>query len=234
MAVPDDAAIAATPETGTPGASGAPAVRGRLSRAERRSQLLDAALEVFVVSGYHAAAMDDIAAKAGISKPVLYQHFPGKLELYLALLDSGVAQLTEAVRDALASTSDNEERVIATMAAYFAFMADPDSSFRLVFESDLTAEPAVREQVEKMTHECTVAVAGVIAEDTDLDRESAMLLAAGLTGAAQVSARWWLTQDVAPSRSTAERLVASLAWRGISGFPRAGAEAVDYPDAAGN
>src|SRR5215207_6339357 len=80
--------------------------KGRMSRPERRSQLLDAAREVFVSSGYHAAAMDDIAAKAGISKPVLYQHFPGKLELYLALLDSGAGQMTAAVRDALASTTD--------------------------------------------------------------------------------------------------------------------------------
>jgi len=56
----------------------------RLPRRARRNQLLGAAQEVFVAQGYHAAAMDDIADRAGVSKPVLYQHFPGKLELYLA------------------------------------------------------------------------------------------------------------------------------------------------------
>src|SRR4051794_25080759 len=56
---------------------------GRLPRRERRAQLLESALEVFVAQGYHAAAMDDIADRAGVSKPVLYQHFPGKLDLYL-------------------------------------------------------------------------------------------------------------------------------------------------------
>ena len=60
---------------------------GRMPRNARRAQLLESALEVFVAQGYHAAAMDDIAERAGVSKPVLYQHFPGKLELYLALLD---------------------------------------------------------------------------------------------------------------------------------------------------
>ena len=60
---------------------------GRLPRSARRKQLMAAAQEVFVAQGYHAAAMDDIADRAGVSKPVLYQHFPGKLELYLALLD---------------------------------------------------------------------------------------------------------------------------------------------------
>src|SRR5713226_2372614 len=79
----------------------------RLPRHERRRQLLDAALEIFVSRGYHAAAMDEIAERAGVSKPVLYQHFPGKLELYLALLDESVDGLIDTVRGALRSTSEN-------------------------------------------------------------------------------------------------------------------------------
>jgi AcrR family transcriptional regulator len=216
----------AVPDVHTEG-SAASGPRSRLSRPERRSQLLDAAREVFVASGYHAAAMDDIAARAGISKPVLYQHFPGKLDLYLALLDAGADALADAVRSALDSTTDNEQRVEATISAYFNFVADPATTFRLVFESDLTAEPAVRERVDAVTQVCTVAVAEVIADDTDLDHESATLLAAGLTGAAQVAARWWLTQDGSLPRESAERLVSSLTWRGISGFPRVDDKDVD-------
>ena len=95
---------------------------GRLPRPERRAQLLASALEVFVAQGFHAAAMDDIAERAGVSKPVLYQHFPGKLDLYLALLDHHRGLLEQAVRDALASTQDNKQRVIACVAAYFEFV----------------------------------------------------------------------------------------------------------------
>src|SRR5579859_968905 len=83
----------------------------RLPRPERRRQLLEAALEVFVARGYHAAAMDEIAERAGVSKPVLYQHFPGKQELYLALLDESVERLIESVDAALRSTTDNRQRV---------------------------------------------------------------------------------------------------------------------------
>src|SRR5437870_12378928 len=83
----------------------------RLPRSARRKQLLAAAQEVFVAQGYHAAAMDDIAERAGVSKPVLYQHFPGKLDLYLALLDTHSAALVRAVREAMAATTDNAERV---------------------------------------------------------------------------------------------------------------------------
>ena len=71
----------------------------RLPKPARRRQLLAAAQEVFVAQGYHAAAMDEIAERAGVSKPVLYQHFPGKLDLYLALLDESVAALAATVRD---------------------------------------------------------------------------------------------------------------------------------------
>ena len=89
----------------------------RLPRPARRRQLLGAAQEVFVAQGYHAAAMDEIADRAGVSKPVLYQHFPGKQDLYLALLDESIESLIEAVRSALVSTNDNSQRVNATFAA---------------------------------------------------------------------------------------------------------------------
>ena len=91
-------------------ATSAARTRGtRLPRLARRRQLLDAAREVFVARGYHAAAMDEIADRAGVSKPVLYQHFPGKQDLYLALLDESVEQLIEGVRTALRSTTERPQ-----------------------------------------------------------------------------------------------------------------------------
>src|SRR3954466_12991779 len=126
----------------------------RLPRMARRVQLLAAAQEVFVAQGYHAAAMDEIAETAGVSKPVLYQHFPSKLDLYLALLDRHCDDLVARVRAALESTTDNKQRVSATLAAYFSFVAGDGEAFRLVFESDLRNEPAVRDQVEGALREC--------------------------------------------------------------------------------
>ena len=136
---------------------------GRLPRQERRAQLLESALEVFVAQGFHSAAMDVIADRAGVSKPVLYQHFPGKLDLYLALLDQHCESLIQSVRTALASTTDNKQRVRATMDAYFAYVEDDGGAFRLVFESDLTNEPSVRERVDRVTFGCAEAICEVIA-----------------------------------------------------------------------
>ena len=197
---------------------------GRMPRNARRAQLLESALEVFVAQGYHAAAMDDIAEKAGVSKPVLYQHFPGKLELYLALLDQSCDTIIEASKDALASTDDNKLRVAATMHVFYDYVASAQGAFRLVFESDLTNEQAVRERVDRVTRECAEAIAEVIAEDTGLGDEDASLLGMALSGLAQVSARHWLAQGSDVPKDVAARLVGSLAWRGLGSFPKVGGE----------
>jgi AcrR family transcriptional regulator len=192
---------------------------GRLPRRERRVQLLDSALEVFVAQGYHAAAMDDIAERAGVSKPVLYQHFPGKLDLYLALLDSACDEVIDNCRDALAATHDNKTRVAAAMAAFYSYVAGERAAFRLVFESDLTSEPAVREHVERVTNECAAMIADVIHDDTGLPAEQSRLLAVSLVGMAQVSARFWVSEASGITQEQAVELVTGLAWRGIRGYP---------------
>jgi AcrR family transcriptional regulator len=191
----------------------------RLPRLARRTQLLGAAQEVFVAQGYHSAAMDDIADRAGVSKPVLYQHFPGKLDLYLALLDQHCETLVGSVRSALESTTDNKLRVAATMSAYFEFVEHESGAFRLVFESDLTNEPAVRNRVNKAELDCAMLISAVIAEDTGLNPEESMVLAVGLTGISQVTARYWLAAGMPVPRDTAARLISQLAWRGIADFP---------------
>ena len=190
-----------------------------MPRRERRAQLLESALNVFVNQGYHAAAMDDIAERAGVSKPVLYQHFPGKLDLYLALLDASCDTIIDHTRQALASTNDNQERVRATIEAFYTYVASDTGAFRLVFENDLTSEPAVRERVDRVTTECAAAIAEVIKSDTGLPDEASRLLAVSLVGMAQVSARFWLNEDGEISRTDAAALVTGLAWRGIRGYP---------------
>jgi AcrR family transcriptional regulator len=192
----------------------------RMPREQRREQVLDAARATFVAHGYHATGMDDIAERAGVSKPVLYQHFPGKLDLYLALLDSGIDDLLTAMESALQSTSDNKVRVQATVAAYFDFVDDPQGAYRLVFESDLTNEPAVRERVERVEKALGQEIANVIAADTGLRDDEALLLGRGLQGMAHVAARSWLRDGGGYiNRQEAAALIAQLAWRGIRGFP---------------
>ncbi|HXF22702.1 MAG TPA: TetR/AcrR family transcriptional regulator [Streptosporangiaceae bacterium] len=204
--------MTATPQARTAGT--------RLPRPARRRQLLGAAQEVFVAQGYHAAAMDEIAERAGVSKPVLYQHFPGKLELYLALLDESAEALTATIRHALASTTDNKQRVRATFQAFFDFVTDSGQAFRLVFESDLRNEPAVRDRLDASMRDHAHMISQVIREDTGMSDAEAHLLSIGLVGMARISATYWLGTDQAIPQDAAEELMARLAWRGISGWPR--------------
>nr|BFE64950.1 TetR/AcrR family transcriptional regulator [Dactylosporangium thailandense] len=197
----------------------------RLPRSARRKQLLAAAQQVFVAQGYHAAAMDDIAERAGVSKPVLYQHFPGKLELYLALLDTHCDAMVSRVRSAMEATTDNKDRVRGAIQAYFDFIDHESEAFRLVFESDLRNDPAVRERVDRVETGCIAAITDTIMSDTGVSRARAELLASGLVGAAEIAARFWLAGGRQVEKAEAETLLTTLSWRGIASFPLHGEHA---------
>jgi AcrR family transcriptional regulator len=198
----------------------APPHRGtRLSRDARRAQLLLAARDVFAAHGYHAAAMDDIAERAGVSKPVLYQHFPGKLELYRALLTTYADELVGRVEQAISSTSENQLRVQAAVSAYFDFVAGEGQAYRLVFESDLRGEPEAAAVVDRALTRCIDTVTAAVTTDAGLDTARARMLAVGLVGLSQVAAQYWLDSDRSVPREEAVALMSGFAWRGLAGFP---------------
>ena len=182
--------------------------------------MLAAALEVFTQAGYHSAAMDEIADRANVSKPVLYQHFPSKLDLYLAVLDLHIDSLVFEIQKSVASRTDNRERVHATVSAYFDFINREGEAFRLLFESDMSVEPQVRQRLTRMTYDCAAAFSAVISLDTGLPKEASMMLAVGIIGNVQSAARHWLERDGKIDRDNAVELVATQIWRGIGGFPK--------------
>ena len=107
-----------------------------------------------------------------------------------------------------------------TLGVDFAFVDDKSAAFRLIFESDLTNEPAVGSIVEGTDHRCALAISHVIAADTGLPEDQAMLVAMGLTGMAQTAARFWLRDQGSIPRDQAAQVMSVLAWRGVSGFPK--------------
>ncbi|HEV2685536.1 MAG TPA: helix-turn-helix domain-containing protein, partial [Actinomycetota bacterium] len=111
--------------------SGGTVATRRLTAEARRAQLLSVAREVFAEDGYPGAAMEKIAQRAGVTKPVLYQHFEGKKELYLALLDSDMSRLLAQVSGAIESAHDNPSRIRKGLAAYFNYIEANVDSFRL-------------------------------------------------------------------------------------------------------
>jgi len=184
----------------------------RLPRAERRAQLLAVAREAFGELGFHEASMELIAERAGVTKPVLYRHFPSKRDLYLALVEHTVDAIVGRVRIALSRTDDNAERVRGAVRAYFD-SAD-DAGFRLVFDNALRSDPEVREVVDRALRGVAADIAQLIARDSGTDPDRAMLLALGLVGMAIEAARW-TTEHPHLSGAEAGDLLAALAWRGL-------------------
>lgn len=191
----------------------------RLPRDERRGQLLGAASEIFVDRGYHAAGMDEIADRAGVSKPVLYQHFSSKLELYLAVLAQHVDNLVSGVRQALRTTTDNRQRLRAAVQAFFDFIEHDGQGYRLIFENDYVTEPQVAAQVKVATESCTDAVFDLISRDSGLEAHRARMIAVGLVALSVDSARYWLNNDRPTSKDNAVEGTVAFAWGGLSHVP---------------
>jgi AcrR family transcriptional regulator len=193
--------------------------RNRLPRDERRGQLLISASEVFVNHGYHAAGMDEIADRAGVSKPILYQHFSSKLELYLAVLRRHVDNLVSGVRQALRTTTDNRQRLRAAVQAFFDFIEHDGQGYRLIFENDNVAEPRVAAQVRVATESCIDAVFDLVSYDSGLDPHRARMIAVGLVGISVDSARYWLNTDRPVTKEDAVDGTVQFAWGGLSHVP---------------
>src|ERR1700733_13088412 len=191
----------------------------RLPRDERRGQLLIVASEVFVDRGYHAAGMDEIADRAGVSKPVLYQHFTSKLELYLAVLHRHADNLVSGVRQALRTTTDNRQRVRAAVDAFFDFIEHDSQGYRLIFENDYVTEPQVSAQVKVATEACTDAVFELISNDSGLEAHRARMIAVGLVAISVDCARYWLNSDRPISKEAAVEGTVQFAWGGLAHVP---------------
>lgn len=198
---------------------------GRPTREERRRQLLAVAQRLFSAEGYHHVSMDDIAERAHVTKPVLYRHFPSKLDLYLAIVDErGQELLTtidRTVRPVLeGSPGDGRDVVAAIVRAYVTFVDAAGEASALLFESDVTHDPDVRARVESASREAAHRIADVLTHVTDLDPAGAQTVAVALVAMAQGAAIHRLRQPDAPSTTRTADLVAQLAWAGVAGLVR--------------
>ena len=108
---------------------------------QRRQQLFEVARERFAQQGFHATSMDEIAEAAGVTKPVLYQHFPSKRALYVELLEETGRQLLSTLADATARAGSLRERVELGFRAYFRFAVGNRSAFLFLLGTSLRSDP---------------------------------------------------------------------------------------------
>jgi AcrR family transcriptional regulator len=189
----------------------------RLSASARREQLLDVALEVFAHQGYHGTSMNDVADAAGVTKPVLYQHFESKRELYLALLEAVGSRLITAISKAAGEAPDGKAQTERGFEAFFRWVHDDRDAFRLVFGSGRRDEEFA-EAVAKVEDASAEAIAPLIAADIDLEHQRT--LAYGLVGLAEGVSRRLVADDADFDPQVVARQVSDLAWAGLRALGR--------------
>lgn len=187
----------------------------RLPAEQRRSQLFEVACEVFADAGFHATSMEDIAEAAGVTKPVLYQHFPSKRALYRELLGDVATRLVAAVRGAARSAATGRARVHEGFAAYFRFVSANRAAFRLLFGASVRNDEEFAGIAERAVDEIAALTAGLI--DIDAEPEHRLVLAHAVVGMAEATIRRLPRDDGNLDADALAGWLAEMAWFGLRG-----------------
>jgi AcrR family transcriptional regulator len=200
----------------------------RLRAAERRVQLLGVARRLFARDGYRGASMESIAEAAGVTKPVLYQHFSSKRALYSALLASELGRLTEELETAFSQAESNEQRLRRGFGTYVDFVDRNEDTFRLLFTEALGLDADFQQSVAEFRRWVAGRVAVIIAAEAGLAIPRAGALAAAIVGMAEGAAVWWLDEHRPLAAGELADELTGLAWKGFARFP-AGTREPDVP-----
>ena len=195
--------------------------RRKVPRPIREQQILDAAVACFARNGYHAASMDEIAERAGITKPLVYNYFGSKEGLYLATVERSGGELLQRVLIA-AAAPDTETQLERGMLAFFQFVREHSEGWQVLYREGVTGAPGADEALAQLRNRITTLIAQQIthADDAVNDRVRADPDASAhlIVGAAEALANW---STAHPDR-TAEQLTAqfvALVWPGIRRRP---------------
>ncbi|MGH9243988.1 MAG: TetR/AcrR family transcriptional regulator [Acidimicrobiales bacterium] len=189
----------------------------RLPAVRRRRQLLDVARHVFAARGFHPTSMNEIAEAAGVTKPVLYQHFRSKRQLFLLLLDDVGGQLRESIGKATSEAHAPRQQVEVGFRAYFRFVAQNQEAFQVLFGAGTRRDEEFDKKVRDVEEAIAEAIAALI-EVEGLARDTRRLLAHGLVGLAEGTSRHWLATGLAGDPDELAARVAELAWAGLRGI----------------
>jgi AcrR family transcriptional regulator len=191
----------------------------RLTAEQRRQQLVAVALELFARRGYRATTMDDIAEAAGVTKPLVYQHFSSKRALYLELVNSIAQELLIAVRTGVMEAEGPRQQVEKGFAAYFRLVISREAEFRLLYGRDHADDKELGRALRTVEDAIAQAIEPLI--DAGLDDDHRRLLAYAVVGMAEGASRQFMEQRTSQgggveeeARRLAQR-VADLAWAGL-------------------
>ncbi|MCW3010582.1 MAG: transcriptional regulator, TetR family [Solirubrobacterales bacterium] len=183
--------------------------RSRLPRAERELQVLDAARALFAARGFRDVTMDAVAAAVGVTKPLLYNYFGNKEQLYLACVRRTGEELEQAVSAAVAAAPTPGEALKAALRTFFAFVERDRGAWQVLYDESLPTAGPIAEAMDGYRARIAAPVAGAFA-GLGGSAVQAEALAHGQLAAAEAMSRWWLATDALPARELAELLIDTL------------------------
>jgi AcrR family transcriptional regulator len=189
--------------------------RTRLPRAERMEQTVAAAHALFAERGYAAVTMDGVAAAVGVTKPLLYNYFGNKEQLYLACLERAGDGLVATVVEAVGETTNPAEATRAGLRAFFDFVDDDRAAWSVLFDETLPAGGEIADRVGGYRTQLRDLIsASMLAQLPEPHRARARTEVEGLStavmGAAEAVARWWLRTEAMSAAEAAELLISTV------------------------
>ncbi|WP_067451591.1 TetR/AcrR family transcriptional regulator [Nocardia alba] len=182
---------------------------------QRRQQLIEIGRALFAERGYDATSIEEIAQRAQVSKPVVYEHFGGKEGLYAVVVDREMSILLEMITSSL-TRNRSRVRLEQVALALLTYIEERTDGFRILVRDQPVASSDGR--YSSLLNEAVNQVAHLLASDfgrRDLDASLAPLYAQALVGMVSTAATWWLDERVPPKEVVAAHLV-NLCWNGLS------------------
>lgn len=171
----------------------------RMPREKRRAQLIDIAMDVFAETGYAQTTMDEIAQRAAVSKPVLYQHFKNKRDLFFTLIDHQFNTLRDSVAaqmrtiDPAAQTADEQTAYQAVRGVYD-FVADPRGLYRLLLDTSMDEPEELEARKETFVSQMVDVVYPYILDNSILDVNSSKFITRGIASVVMFLATRWAAE----------------------------------------
>jgi AcrR family transcriptional regulator len=197
-----------------------PEPRLRLVASARRAQLVEVGRTVFAQRGYEATSVEEIAERAGISKPIVYEHFGGKEGLYAVIVDREVEHIVERITAAITSGSPRE-RLEGAALAFLAYVKERPGGFAVL----LRDAPASKRSGEMpaLMYDLAERVGAIFTDQfrkAGYDAKAAPIYAHALVGMVAFVGQWWTESRKPPPVETVARHIAALAWMGLRHLPR--------------
>ena len=189
--------------------------RARMTGSERRHQLINVARSLFAERGYEGTAIEEVAQRAGVSKPVVYEHFGGKEGLYAVVVDREMTALLDGISSSL-TNNRYRSRVEAVVLALLTYVEERTDGFRIMTRD---SPPSITAGTySSLFNDAVNQVASILAGDfarRGLDPELAPLYSQALVGSVSMTAQWWLDAREPKKEVVAAHLV-NLLWNGLA------------------